>query len=87
MVSAFFWHQPCSTEGGTSASQGEPWQILVSLNMHCVNTPEEMIATAKDRFDAQGNLVDPKAVDLIRQLLQGLKHWTVRLQPERVGAP
>ena len=68
-------------ELGSARAQYHLRQVLVSLNMHCLNTPEVMIAKASERFDSRGMLVDQKANDLIRQLLQGLIEWTRRLQP------
>ena len=68
-------------ELGSARAQYHLRQVLVSLNMHCLNTPEVMIAKASERFDSRGMLVDQKANDLIRQLLQGLIEWTRRLHP------
>ena len=68
-------------ELGSARAQYHLRQVLVSLNMHCLNTPEVMIAKASERFDSRGMLVDQKASDLIRQLLQGLIEWTRRLHP------
>ncbi|HET9219838.1 MAG TPA: NAD(P)H-dependent oxidoreductase [Terriglobia bacterium] len=67
-------------ELGSARAQYHLRQVLVSLNMHCLNMPEVMIAKASERFDSRGMLVDQKANDLIRQLLQGLLEWTRRLQ-------
>ena len=71
-------------ELGSARAQYHLRQVLVSLNMHCLNMPEVMIAKASERFDSRGMLVDQKANDLIRQLLQGLIEWTRRLQPVSV---
>jgi hypothetical protein len=42
-----------------------------------------MIANAAERFDADGNLIDERARDLIRQLLRNLVDWTRQLQKAR----
>ena len=65
---------------GTARAQYHLRQSFVFLNMYPLNQPEVMIANATERFDADGNLVDEKAKDLIRQLLHGLVAWTRRLQ-------
>ena len=64
---------------GTARAQYHLRQVFVFLNMHPLNQPEVMIAKAAERFDADGNLTDEKAKDLIRQLLQDLVAWTRRL--------
>jgi chromate reductase len=48
--------------------------------MHALNEPEVMIANAADQFDAQGNLKDEAAKQLIRELLSNLVSWTRRLK-------
>ena len=73
---------------GTARAQYHLRQMFVFLDMHCINKPEVMIASAAQRFDADGNLTDEKAKELIRQLLQNLVAWTRRLEAgaERVSA-
>jgi len=39
-------------------------------------------ADLADRFDAQGNLTDETAKGLIKQLLESLQAWTLRLKPK-----
>ena len=67
---------------GTARAQYHLRQSFVFLNMHPVNKPEVMIANAAEKFDANGNLIDDKAKELIRQLLQALVAWTRQLQPK-----
>jgi chromate reductase len=67
---------------GTARAQYHLRQSFVFLNMHPLNKPEVMIANAAEKFDASGNLIDDKARELIRQLLQALVAWTRRLQPK-----
>lgn len=64
---------------GTARAQYHLRQVFVFLNMYPLNQPEVMIANATERFDADGNLIDEKTKDLIRQLLQGLVAWTRQL--------
>ena len=67
---------------GTARAQYHLRQSFVFLNMHSLNKPEVMIANAAEKFDASGNLIDDKAKELIRQLLQSLVAWTRQLQPK-----
>ena len=68
---------------GTARAQYHLRQVFVFLNMYPLNQPEVMIANATERFDADGNLIDKKAKDLIRQLLDSLAAWTRQLQKGR----
>jgi chromate reductase len=68
---------------GTARAQYHLRQSFVFLGMHPLNKPEVMIANAAEKFDANGNLIDEKTKELIRQLLQALVAWTRRLQPTR----
>lgn len=65
---------------GTARSQYHLRQAFVFLNMYAINQPEVMIANAQDKFDASGNLIDEKARELIRQLLQKLVTWARHFQ-------
>lgn len=57
---------------GTSRAQYHLRQVFVSLNMHSLNRPEVMVGSAQDRFDAKGNLTDPKTRQKIEELLIAL---------------
>ena len=71
---------------GTARAQYHLRQMFVFLNMHPVNQPEVMIGNASERFDAEGNLTDETAKDLIRQLLQNLVELTHKLsKPKGAG--
>lgn len=61
---------------GTSRAQYHLRQIFVYLNMYPLNRPEVMIASAHDRFDAKGNLTDPKTRQKITELLTALIAFT-----------
>jgi len=54
-------------------------QILVSLNMHAVNIPEIIVASANKKIDENGNLTDKETRKRIKQLLESLIDWTERL--------
>jgi len=57
---------------GTARAQYQLRQVFVTLNMHPLNKPEIMVASAQDKFDAQGNLTDPKARQKIAEALKML---------------
>jgi len=65
---------------GTGRAQYHLRQMCVFLNMYPVNKPEVMIAQAHTRFDAEGKLTDEAARGLIKQLLESLRDWTLRLK-------
>jgi hypothetical protein len=52
----------------------------VSLNLIPVNTPHVDIASAKEKFDPQGRLVDQPSLDQLRQLLIQLENLIIRLR-------
>jgi chromate reductase len=64
---------------GTARAQYHLRQSFVFLNMFPINQPEVMISNAANRFDANGNLTDETTRKLIRQLVENLRTWTVRL--------
>ena len=65
---------------GSARAQYHLRQIFIFLNMFPVNRPEVMIGTAQEKFDAQGNLTNEASKKLIRQLLDNLVAWTLRLR-------
>lgn len=69
---------------GTARAQYHLRQMFVFLNMFPLNQPEVMIAGAMQKFDGQGGLIDEKARTLVRQLLQGLVDWTLRIEAPQV---
>ena len=65
---------------GTGRAQYHLRQCCVFLNMHPVNKPEVMIANAAQRFDSQGNLTDEPTRQTIRQLIESLAAWTLKIK-------
>jgi chromate reductase len=57
---------------GTARAQYHLRQCFVFLDMPAVNQPEVLIAAAGQKFDAQGELTDQVAKDLIGKLLTAL---------------
>ena len=78
--------KPCALFGasvsplGTARGQFHFRHVCVSLNLVPVNTPHVDIAAAKDKFDAQGQLIDQPALDQLRELLIQLQNLTIRLR-------
>ncbi|MBF7054984.1 NAD(P)H-dependent oxidoreductase [Halomonas sp. KAO] len=65
--------------GGVRA-QYDLRRSMVFLDMHCVNKPEVMIASAHERFDAEGRLTDETTREFIAKLVTALGDWTRQLQ-------
>ena len=65
---------------GTARAQYHLRQTCVFLNMLPVNKPEVMIPQAQNRFDAEGRLTDETSKGLIKQLMESLQAWTLRLK-------
>ena len=65
---------------GTARMQYHLRQSMLFLDAHPLNKPEVMLAFAPERFDEQGNLVDEAAAGFIRQHLEALREWTLRLR-------
>lgn len=64
---------------GTARAQYHLRQMFVFLDMHPVNQPEVMIASAAKRFNDKGELTDETSRKLIKQLLENLVSWTRKL--------
>lgn len=83
-------HKPVAVMGttpgmwGTARMQLAFNAVFQFLDMRPVYKPEVLIADAKHKFDAEGNLTDEKAKDLIRRKLQALKDLVLQLRKERV---
>jgi chromate reductase len=65
---------------GGARAQYHLRQVLVSINMHALNRPEVMVASAEEKFDEKGNLVDEKTRKKIGKLLEALVEWTKKLR-------
>jgi chromate reductase len=61
-------------QGGARA-QYHLRQVCVYLNLHPLNKPEIFCHAFSGSFDEQGNLVDSRAQQLIRELLVALRDW------------
>jgi chromate reductase len=65
---------------GGARAQYHLRQIFVFLNMHPVNGPEVIVTFAPNKFDANGKLTDENTSKFLKQLLQNLINWTMRLR-------
>jgi len=64
---------------GGARAQYHLRQSFVLLNMHPVNQPEVMLASAAENVEANGRLTNEQTRTLIRQLIEALVTWDNRL--------
>lgn len=65
---------------GTARAQYHLRQCCVFLNMHPLNKPEVMVATAHEKIDGNGRLTDEDTRKRVKDLLAALAAWTLRLK-------
>lgn len=65
---------------GSSRSQYHLRQVCVFFDLHFVNKPEVFANAFSSSFDADGNLIDPKLIQLIATQMQNLTDWTRKLK-------
>jgi chromate reductase, NAD(P)H dehydrogenase (quinone) len=65
---------------GGARAQYHLRQTFVFLNMQPVNHPEVMLSDATNNVDAAGKVTNEQTRQLIRQLLEALAAWTIRLK-------
>jgi chromate reductase len=76
-----FAGKPCAIIGaaagmaGSARAQYDLRRACVFLDMHPLNKPEVLIGQAQTKFDAEGNLLDEVARNLIRDLMAALAGW------------
>ena len=68
---------------GTARAQYDLRKSFVFLDAYVMNKPEVMIASAHDRFNAEGELTDQATRAILSAMLTGLRDWTLYL---RAGA-
>jgi chromate reductase len=77
-----FAGKPCAIIGAAAGkarsarAQYDLRRSCVFLDMHPLNKPEVLIGQAHTKFDAEGNLLDEVAKNLIRDLMAALVGWT-----------
>jgi chromate reductase len=65
---------------GGSRAQYHLRQTFVFLNMYPINYPEVIVSFAKEKIDKDGKLTDEKTREKIRELLESLIAWTIKLK-------
>jgi chromate reductase len=65
---------------GTTRAQHHFRQMAAALNMHVVNKPEVAIPAAAGKFDDSGRLTDEASLGFVKDQLEALKDWTLRLR-------
>lgn len=68
---------------GGARAQYHLRQSFIFLNMHPVNRPEVMLSDATHNIDAKGTVTNEQTRQLIRQLLEALAAWTIRLKEKQ----
>ena len=81
-----FAGKPCAIIGaaagmaGSARAQYDLRRSCVFLDMHPINKPEVLIGQAQTKFDAQGNLGDEVARNLIRDVMVNLAAFARQLK-------
>jgi len=67
---------------GGARAQYHLRQMFIFLNMQPINRPEVMLSDAPHNVDADGNVTNEQTRQLIRQLLEALAAWTIKLKQQ-----
>ena len=67
---------------GTTRAQHQLRQSFVFTQTYAVLQPEVLVAKAHEKFDPEGRLTDEPTRKFVRQLLEALQSWTLRLRRE-----
>ncbi len=65
---------------GGARAQYHLRQSFVFLKMYPINSPEVFVTFARQKFDEDGRLLDEKAKELIRELIESLAAWARKLK-------
>lgn len=65
---------------GTSRAQYHLRQVCVFFDLHFVNKPEVFANAFSGSFDADGNLTDPKLMQLISEQMKALAAWSRKIR-------
>ncbi len=71
---------------GGARAQYHLRQTFIFLDMHTINRPEVMLSDAPHNIDENGNVTNPTTRQLIRQLLDALVAWSLRLKEKTATA-
>jgi chromate reductase len=75
-----------SGRGATARAQAQLRDAFVFTGACVMPQPELLIANAAAHFDREGNLTDAETRTALLELLEGLMHWVVRIDPRRSAA-
>lgn len=64
---------------GGSRAQYHLRQTFIYLDMYPVNKPEVMVPSANEKIDENGNVKDEKTRRKIKELVESLADWTMKL--------
>jgi chromate reductase len=64
---------------GTVRAQMHLRQVCVYTNMLVLNKPQVLVAWAREKFDEHGRLTDEASIRFVREELEALLEWTLRL--------
>jgi chromate reductase len=67
---------------GGARAQYHLRQSFIFLNMQPINRPEVMLSDALHNVDADGNVTNEQTRQLIRQLLEALAAWAIKLKQQ-----
>jgi len=67
---------------GGARAQYHLRQVFISLDMYQINRSEVIVTFAAEKIDENGKLIDERARELIKQLLENLIDWARRLRRE-----
>jgi chromate reductase len=70
---------------GTVRAQTHLRNVLAAVNVQVLTRPEVLIQNARDKFDADGNLLDGESRQRVWDLLEALAVWTRRLRVEETS--
>jgi len=65
---------------GTVRSQLHLRQACYALNMPVLPKPEVHIASAREKFDGNGNLIDERTIAQVQKLLNAFPQWVARFK-------
>jgi chromate reductase len=72
--------------GGTANAQAQLRQALAFPGAQTMPEPEVLVSKARDKFDAEGNLVDEETRESVRELLDALVEWSARVRSVAAAA-
>lgn len=65
---------------GTARAYYDAYKILSGLNVHLLNYPQMLVSEGGKKFNEQGQLADPEAVEKFKTFAAGLVDWTQKLK-------